>query len=69
MTRLWVAKSTELVGHFTRDRGHCNARKSLIPYPGHHPSPMASAESILEIVVGTPFLLTALAVFAALIYW
>lgn len=30
---------------------------------------MASAESVLELVVGTPFLLTALAVFAALIFW
>jgi hypothetical protein len=30
---------------------------------------MPPTESILEIVVGTPFLLTALAVFAALIYW
>jgi hypothetical protein len=30
---------------------------------------MPPAESILEIVVGTPFLLTALAVLAALIYW
>jgi len=41
----------------------------VIPFPGHHLTPMASAESILEAVVGTPFLLTALAVFAALIYW
>ena len=37
--------------------------------PAHYRSLMATAESVLEVIVGAPFLLTALAVFAALIYW